>query len=43
MNLGENIKTVHYGLQSVRNLGPNIWELVPSNIKYGNCLANVRN
>ena len=25
----ENIKTVHYGLQSVRHLGPKIWELVP--------------
>ena len=29
---GENIKTVHYGLQSVRCLGPKIWELVPNNI-----------
>ena len=29
----ENIKTVHYGLQSVRYLGPKIWELVPNNIK----------
>ena len=28
----ENIKTVHYGLQSVRYLGPKIWELVPNNI-----------
>ena len=28
----ENIKTVHYGLQSVRYLGPKIWELVPHNI-----------
>ena len=30
----ENIKTVHYGLQSVRYLGPKIWELVPNNIEY---------
>ena len=35
----ENIKTVHYGLQSVRNLGPKIWELVPNNIKYCNSLS----
>ena len=32
----ENIKTVHYGLQSVRYLGPKIWELVPNNIKCSN-------
>ena len=30
----ENIKNVHYGLQSVRYLGPKIWELVPNDIKY---------
>ena len=35
----ENIKTVHYGLQSVRNLGPKIWVLVPNNIKYSNPLS----
>ena len=28
----ENIKTVHYGLQSVTYLGRKIWELVPNNI-----------
>ena len=28
----ENVKTVHYGIQSVRYLGPKIWELVPNNI-----------
>ena len=32
----ENIKTVHYGLQSVRYLGPKIWEFVPNNIKCSN-------
>ena len=31
----ENIKTVHSGLQSVKYLGPKIWQLVPNNIKYG--------
>ena len=35
----ENIKTVHYGLQSVRCLGPKIWELVPNYIKCGNSLS----
>ena len=29
----KNLKTVHYGLQSVRYLGRKIWELVPNNIK----------
>ena len=34
----ENVKTVHYGIQPVRYLGPNIWELVPNDIKYSNSL-----
>ena len=38
----ENIKTVHYGLQSVRYLGPKIWELVPNNIKYCDSLSKFR-
>ena len=38
----ENIKTVHYGLQSVRYIGPKIWELVPNNIKYRNFLSKFR-
>ena len=33
------IKTVYYGLQCVRYLRPNIWELVPNNIKYSNSLS----
>ena len=33
---GENTKIVHYGLQSVRYLGPKIWEFLPNNIKYSN-------
>ena len=32
----ENIKTVHYGLQPKRYLGPKLWELGPNNIKYSN-------
>ena len=38
----KNIKTVNYSLQSVRNLGPKIWELVPSNIKCGNSLSKFK-
>ena len=38
----ENIKTVHYGLQSVRYIGPKIWELVPNNIKYCDSLSKFR-
>ena len=36
----ENIKTVHYGLQSVRYLGPKIWEL--NNMKYSNSLSKFK-
>ena len=38
----ENVKTVHYGIQSVRYLGPKIWELVPNNIKYSNSLSKFK-
>ena len=38
----ENIKTVHYGLQSVRYLAPNVWELVPNDIKYSNSLSKFK-
>ena len=38
----ENIKNAHYGLQSVRYLGPKIWELVPNNIKYSNSLRKFK-
>ena len=31
----ENLKTAHYGIQSVEFLGPKIWTMVPQNIK--NC------
>ena len=31
----ENIKTTHYGIQSVKFLGLKIWAMVPQNIK--NC------
>ena len=38
----ENIKTVHYGLQSVRYLGPKIWKFVPNGIKYSNSLSKFK-
>ena len=38
----ESIKTVHYGLQSIKYLGPKIWELVPNNIKYSSSLSEFR-
>ena len=38
----ENIKTVHYGIQSVRYLGPKIWQLVPNDIKYSNSLSKFK-
>ena len=38
----ENIKTAHCSLQSVRYLGPKIWELVPNNIKYSNSLSKFK-
>ena len=31
----ENIKTTHYGIQSVKFLGPKIWAMAPQNSK--NC------
>ena len=37
-----NIKTVHYGLQSVRYLVPKIWELVPDNIRYSTSLSKFK-
>ena len=38
----ENVKTVHFGIQSVRYLGPKIWELVPNDIKYNNSLRKFK-
>ena len=32
---GENIKTTHYGIQSVKFPGPKIWAMIPQNSK--NC------
>ena len=34
-----NIRTVHYGLQSISYLGPKIWKLVPNNIKESTSLG----
>ena len=38
----ENIKIVHYGLQTVRYIAPKIWELVPNIIKNSNCLSKFK-
>ena len=38
----ENIKTIPYGLESVRYLGPNIWELVSNNIRYSNSFSKFK-
>ena len=29
----ENAKSTHYGIQSMRRLGPKIWNIVPQNIR----------
>ena len=34
----ENVKSSHYRIQSVRNLGPKIWNIVPQNIRESNSL-----
>ena len=33
-----NIKSSHYGIQSVRQLGPKIWNIAPQNIRESNSL-----
>ena len=30
----ENVKTTHYGIQSIKHLAPKIWDLVPDQIKF---------
>ena len=39
----ENVKTTHYGIQSVRYLGPKIWDMVQNNIKNCNSLNKFKN
>ena len=39
----ENVKTTHYGIQSVRYLGPKMWNMVPDNIKNCNSLNKCKN
>ena len=34
----ENVKSTHYGIQSVRHLGPKIWNIVPQKIRESNSL-----
>ena len=39
----ENIKTTHYGIQSVKFLGLKIWAMVPQNIKNCKSLQEFKN
>ena len=34
----ENVKSSHYGIQSVRHLGPTKWNIVPQNIREPNTI-----
>ena len=34
----ENVKSAHYGIQSMRHLGPKIWNMVPQNIRESSSL-----
>ena len=34
----EDVKSTHYGIQSVRHLGPKIWNIVPQNIRESSSL-----
>ena len=38
----ENVKSTHYGIQSVQHLGPKIWNIVLQNIRESNSLTNSR-
>ena len=39
----EDMKTTQYGIQSVRYLGPKIWDMVPNNVKNCSSLNNKPN
>ena len=36
------MKTVYYGLQSVKRLVPKIWETLPNNVKFCDYLSQVK-
>ena len=40
--VSNNIRTVHYGLQSISYLGPRIWKLEPGNIKESTSLESFK-
>ena len=40
--VSKNIRTVHYGLESISYLGPRIWKLVPNNIKESTSLGSFK-
>ena len=39
----ENVKTTHYGIQSVIYLGPKVWDMMPNNIKNCSSLNKFKN
>ena len=38
----EKIKSTHYGIQSVRHLGPKIWNIVPQNIRESTSIIELK-
>ena len=38
----DNVKTVHYGTESLSFLGPKIWEIVPLEIKSSRSLEEIK-
>ena len=38
----ENVRTTHYGIQSIQFLGPKIWDIVPQRIKDCDSLASFK-
>ena len=38
----ENVKSTHYGIPSVRHLGPKIWNIVSQNIRESNSLREFK-
>ena len=38
----ENIKSTHYGIQSVRHLGQTVWNIVPQNMRKSNSIKEFK-
>ena len=37
-----NVKTTHYGIQSIKHVAPQIWDLVPDQIKHCRSLTKFK-